>query len=246
MQDFEQKVAQAAEAMKDIVGSPRIGIFINSEFEQLAYHLENMDIISCWDIPNFPQSLASNYENMIVGTIQGKTIICIYNNSNNFKGIPEQDIKFSIELLNKIGIKSIIFTSAIETTDNKFDLGDLVLIKEHIDISGKKYDFSKAEMLELARAMAQILNIDLKEATYKDRQKVDETKNNGVHGCKVTGISTIDEIYMADQYNISILEISYIISLADNFITQDSKTSFKLKQAKENLMTLFKEIIAVL
>lgn len=246
MQDFEQKVAQAAEAMKDIVGSPRIGIFINSEFEQLAYHLENMDIISCWDIPNFPQSLASNYENMIVGTIQGKTIICIYNNSNNFKGIPEQDIKFSIELLNKIGIKSIIFTSAIETTDNKFDLGDLVLIKEHIDISGKKYDFSKAEMLELARAMAQILNIDLKEATYKDRQKVDEIKNNGVHGYKVTGISTIDEIYMADQYNMNILEISYIISLVDNFITQDSKTSFKLKQAKENLMTLFKEIIAVL
>lgn len=246
MQDFEQKVTQAAEAIKGIVGSPRIGIFINSEFEQLAYHLENMDIISCWDIPNFPQSLGHNYENMIVGTIQGKTIICIYNNSNNFENISKQDIKFSIELLNKIGIKSIIFTSAIEAMDNKFDLGDLVLVKEHIDTSGERYDFSKVEMLELARAMAQILNIDLKEATYKDRQKADEIKNTGVHCCKVTGISTIDEIYMADQYNMNILEISYIISLVDNFITQDSKISFKLKQAKENLMLLFKEIIAVL
>lgn len=244
MQDFEQKVTQAAEAIKGIVGSPRIGIFINSEFEQLAYHLENMDIISCWDIPNFPQSLAHNYENMIVGTIQGKTIICIYNNSNNFKGIPEQDIKFSIELLNKIGIKSIIFTSAIEAMDNKFDLGDLALIKEHIDTSGERYDFSKAEMLELARAMAQILNIDLKEATYKDKKKANEIENTNVY--RITGNSPIDEIYMADQYNMNILEISYIISLVDNFITQDSKTSFKLKQAKENLMTLFKEIIAVL
>lgn len=242
MQDFEQKVAQAAEAMKDIVGSPRIGIFINSEFEQLAYHLENMDIISCWDIPNFPQTLASNYENMIIGTIQGKTIICIYN--NNFEKASKQDIKFYIELFKKIGIKSIIFTSAIEAIDNKFDFGDLVLIKEHIDISGEKYDFNKDEMLELARAMAQLLNIDLKEATYKDKQKANEIENTNVY--RVTGNSPIDEIYMADQYNMNILEISYIISLVDNFITQDSKTSFKLKQAKENLMTLFKEIIAVL
>lgn len=242
MQDFEQKVAQAAAAMKDIVGSPRIGIFINSEFEQLAYHLENMDIISCWDIPNFPQTLASNYENMIIGTIQGKTIICIYN--NNFEKTSKQDIKFSIELFKKIGIKSIIFTSAIEAIDNKFDFGDLVLIKEHIDISGEKYDFNKEEMLELARAMAQLLNIDLKEATYKDKQKANEIENTNVY--RVTGNSPIDEIYMADQYNMNILEISYIISLIDNFITQDSKTSFKLKQAKENLMTLFKEIIAVL
>lgn len=242
MQDFEQKVAQAAAAMKDIVGSPRIGIFINSEFEQLAYHLENMDIISCWDIPNFPQTLASNYENMIIGTIQGKTIICIYN--NNFEKTSKQDIKFSIELLKKIGIKSIIFTSALETIDNKFDFGDLILIKEHIDISGEKYDFNKDEMLELARAMAQLLNIDLKEATYKDKQKANEIENTNVY--RVTGNSPIDEIYMADQYNMNILEISYIISLVDNFITQDSKTSFKLKQAKENLMTLFKEIIAVL
>lgn len=242
MQDFEQKVAQAAAAMKDIVGSPRIGIFINSEFEQLAYHLENMDIISCWDIPNFPQTLASNYENMIIGTIQGKTIICIYN--NNFEKTSKQDIKFSIELFKKIGIKSIIFTSAIEAIDNKFDFGDLVLIKEHIDISGEKYDFNKEEMLELARAMAQLLNIDLKEATYKDKQKANEIENTNVY--RVTGNSPIDEIYMADQYNMNILEISYIISLVDNFITQDSKTSFKLKQAKENLMTLFKEIIAVL
>lgn len=246
MQGFEQKVAQAAEAMKDIVGSPRIGIFINSEFEQLAYYLESMDIISCWDIPNFPQSLASNYENMIVGTIQGKTIICIYNNGNSFENISKQDIRFSIELLNKIGIKSIIFTSAIESIDNKFDMGDLVLIKEHIDISGEKYDFSKEEMLELARAMAQILNIDLKEATYKDKQKINEIKNNNVYDCKVTGSSTTDEIYMANQYDMNILEISYIINLVDNFITQDSKTSLKLKQAKENLMILFKEIIAVL
>lgn len=242
MQDFEQKVAQAAAAMKDIVGSPRIGIFINSEFEQLAYHLENMDIISCWDIPNFPQTLASNYENMIIGTIQGKTIICIYN--NNFEKASKQDIKFYIELFKKIGIKSIIFTSAIEAIDNKFDFGDLVLIKEHIDISGEKYDFNKDEMLELARAMAQLLNIDLKEATYKDKQKANEIENTNVY--RVTGNSPIDEIYMADQYNMNILEISYIISLVDNFITQDSKTSFKLKQAKENLMTLFKEIIAVL
>lgn len=242
MQDFEQKVAQAAAAMKDIVGSPRIGIFINSEFEQLAYHLENMDIISCWDIPNFPQTLASNYENMIIGTIQGKTIICIYN--NNFEKTSKQDIKFSIELFKKIGIKSIIFTSAIEAIDNKFDFGDLVLIKEHIDISGEKYDFNKDEMLELARAMAQLLNIDLKEATYKDKQKANEIENTNVY--RVTGNSPIDEIYMANQYNMNILEISYIISLVDNFITQDSKTSFKLKQAKENLMTLFKEIIAVL
>lgn len=242
MQDFEQKVAQAAAAMKDIVGSPRIGIFINSEFEQLAYHLENMDIISCWDIPNFPQTLASNYENMIIGTIQGKTIICIYN--NNFEKASKQDIKFYIELFKKIGIKSIIFTSAIEAIDNKFDFGDLVLIKEHIDISGEKYDFNKDEMLELARAMAQLLNIDLKEATYKDKQKANEIENTNVY--RVTGSSPIDEIYMADQYNMNILEISYIISLVDNFITQDSKTSFKLKQAKENLMTLFKEIIAVL
>lgn len=242
MQDFEQKVAQAAAAMKDIVGSPRIGIFINSEFEQLAYHLENMDIISCWDIPNFPQTLASNYENMIIGTIQGKTIICIYN--NNFEKASKQDIKFYIELFKKIGIKSIIFTSAIEAIDNKFDFGDLVLIKEHIDISGEKYDFNKDEMLELARAMAQLLNIDLKEATYKDKQKANEIENTNVY--RVTGNSPIDEIYMADQYNMNILEISYIISLVDNFITQDSETSFKLKQAKENLMTLFKEIIAVL
>lgn len=250
MLDFEQKVAEAVQSIKDIVGSPRIGIFINSEFEQLAYDLEVIDIISCFEIPNFPQSLMYNYENMIVGTIQGKPIICVYSNRNNYKQT-EQDIKFSIEMLKKIGIQSIIFTNAIEAIDKKFNLGDLVLVKDHINIFGQRYNFNKQEMLEMAKAIAEILDIDLKETTYGDKPKNNTSINDSIsnlytYGCNAVGTSTIDEICIANQYNINILEISYIINLANTFVTEDSQILSKLNQAKENLMTLFKEIIAVL
>jgi len=247
MQDFEQKVTQAAQSIKDMVGSPRIGIFINSKFEPLAYNLEGVDIISCFEIPNFPQSLMYNYENMIFGTIQGKPIICVYNNCNNYKQT-KQDIKFSIEMLKKIGVQSIIFTNAVEGTEKEFNLGDLVLVKDHINIFGQRYNFNKQEMLELAKTMAQILDIDLKETTYGDKPKDYISTNNinnlYTYGCNATGSATIDEICIANQYDINILEISYIINLANTFIQED--TSATLEQAKENLMMLFKEIIAVL
>lgn len=214
MAEFDTEIAQAANIIKNLAGEPKILMFIDSEFRELIYEIENVDVIDYAEIPNIPESFIGFSQGLIVGNLQGKTVICTHGSICHLEEFTTKDLEFSMKLLSEIGIKSLIVANAENNKNQNFNVGDLVIVN----------DLSEAEMIEIATAIAQMLDIDIKEGLYKKQMY-------------------LSDFTLASKCGIGMLDLSYIL---DKNNAEDSETVYKVKKSRENLAYLIKEIVAVL
>lgn len=261
--DFEKMIDESLKSIKDIAGEPRIAIIPGFELGELVYEIENLDIIDYCEIPNLPQPLVEACGNLIVGNIQGKRVICIQNDFKNFQRCSEKEIKFCIMLLKKMGVKFLIISNPVVSINKDFNLGDLIIIKNHIDISGNDIVYeqsdiaklNKQDMLELAETIAEIIGIDIREGIYGDimfdQYGYEKLKLSYPLDCDIIGISTLSEIIIANSYGMNVLEISCITDILDDMYILDNKIKHfeqnkTYQKSREEIIALVKEIIAVL
>lgn len=212
MLDFKEKIEKLEsieefEAIKNIANNPRIGMILDCNFGDLTYEIEDVDIIACCEIPNFPEPFVKKYENIIIGNLQGRRVICTQSNNSYSEKYSIEDIAFYMKLLQYIGTKSLIVATTVKNISKNFNLDDLI-IKSHIN--------SSEETIEMVKAIAEMLNINVKQYTYE-----------------------APEVLISNDYAINVLEISCITNIESN-LTSD------LQKSKYEFITLVKEIVAVL
>lgn len=212
MLDFKEKIEKLEsieefEAIKNIANNPRIGMILDCNFGDLTYEIEDVDIIACCEIPNFPEPFVKKYENIIIGNLQGRRVICTQSNNSYSEKYSIEDITFYMKLLQYIGTKSLIVATTVKNISKNFNLDDLI-IKSHIN--------SSEETIEMVKAIAEMLNINVKQYTYE-----------------------APEVLISNDYAINVLEISCITNIESN-LTSD------LQKSKYEFITLVKEIVAVL
>lgn len=157
MLDFKEKTNEAFETIKNIANAPRIGMILDFDFRDLTYDIEDVDIISCHEISDFPDFFSEKYENIIIGNLQGKKVICTQANNSHLEKCSIEDITFYIKLLQYIGTKSLIMATTVK--NKNFSLGDLII---------KSYINSSQEMIEMVTAIAQMFNMNVIQYSYKD------------------------------------------------------------------------------
>lgn len=159
MLDFEEKTNKAFETIKNIANAPRIGMILDSDFRDLTYDIEDVDIISCHEISDFPNFFSEKYESIIIGNLQGKKVICTQANNSYLEKCSIEDIKFYVELLKYIGAKSLIMATTVK--NENLSLGDLII---------KSYINSSEEMIEMVKAIAEMFNMNVIQHPYEDLQ----------------------------------------------------------------------------
>lgn len=212
MLDFKEKIEKLEsieefEAIKNIANNPRIGMILDCNFGELTYEIEDVDIIACCEIPNFPEPFVKKYENIIIGNLQGRRVICTQSNNSYSEKYSIEDIAFYMKLLQYIGTKSLIVATTVKNISKNFNLDDLII---------KSYINSSEETIEMVKAIAEMLNINVKQYTYE-----------------------APEVLISNDYAINVLEISCITNIESN-LTSD------LQKSKYEFITLVKEIVAVL
>ena len=134
-----QKASESASFIREkIKTNPKIAIILGSGLGSLADEIyEDRIEIPYYTIPNFPVSKVEGHGNkLIAGKIYGKDVIVMQGRFHYYEGYDMDAVTFPIRVFALLGIEQLIVSNAAGGINKKFKAQDLMIIKDHINISG--------------------------------------------------------------------------------------------------------------
>ncbi|KAK3086270.1 hypothetical protein FSP39_016063 [Pinctada imbricata] len=105
---------------------PTIGIVCGSGIGGLADVVEDAEVIKYGEIPGFAVSTVPGHKGQLVfGTLQGKSVVLM-----------QGRIALPIRVMHVMGVKMLILTNAAGGLNESFNVGDIMVIKDHINMPG--------------------------------------------------------------------------------------------------------------
>ena len=240
---FEQ-VQEAAAYVRERIGEePRIGIILGSGLGGIAEVIEDKHVIPYGDIPHFVCSTAPGHKGQFVaGRFGGKLVICMQGRLHFYEGHALSDIIFPVRVMKLLGVRSLIVTNAAGGVNTGFQVGDLMLIEDHINFMGTNpligpnaaefgprfCDMSYTYTPSLRRAAedaAEKLGISLRRGVYlgctgPSYETPAEIRAFRTLGADAVGMSTVPEVIAASHCGLKVLAFSLITNMAAGVLDQ--------------------------
>ena len=220
--------------------SPETGIILGSGLGSLGEKIENPTYIDYKDIDGFPVSTAPGHKGrFIVGTLSGRPVICMQGRFHFYEGYDMKDIVLPVRLMHLLGVKNLIVTNAAGGINKDFNVGDLMLINDHINFMGTNVligknderfgvrfpDMSYAynpDLRALAKKCAEAVGVEVKDGVYigctgPSYETPAEIRAFRVLGADAVGMSTVPEVIVAAHSGLKVLGISCITNFAAGF-----------------------------
>lgn len=244
MKTIISNIQESADYIRAKVGhKPTIAIILGSGLGDLADEIQNSVKIPYTGIPHFPISTVVGHEGqLVIGELEGKTILAMQGRFHYYEGYPMTDVTYAIRVMKMIGIEQLIVTNAAGAVDPSFVPGDLMLITDHINLSGSNPligrnmehfgvrfpDLSNAYSLGLrniALEVAKEEEIDLKEGVYTfmsgpTYETPAEVRMVRLMGGDAVGMSTAPEVIVAVHSGIEVVGISCLTNMAAGILNQ--------------------------
>lgn len=216
---------------------PKIGIILGSGLGPLAEQIEGATIIPYSEIPNFAQSEAVGHANeLVIGQLAGKTILAMKGRFHYYEGFSPQEITFPVHVMKALGIENLIITNACGAINTDFEPGDLMLIEDHLNLTGQT-PFRGPNNDELGPRftdLSAVYSKDLQAIAVEVATEQDLTLHKGVYawwtgpayetpaeirmirtlGADAVGMSTVPEAMVAAYYGLNTLGISCLTNMA--------------------------------
>lgn len=216
---------------------PEVGLILGSGLGDYANKIENPIVIPYADIPGFPVSLVQGHQNQFVlGECQGKRVIAMQGRFHFYEGIAQSQIAIPVRIMNQLGAHSLIITNAAGGVNVNYKPGDLMLIEDHINLSGGNpligknddefgprfpdmSDVYDQELRDSIKRLAGEQGIPLQEGVYLMMsgpcyETKAEIRMARALGADAVGMSTVPEAMVANHCKMVIVGISCITNMA--------------------------------
>ena len=251
---------------------PSVGIVLGSGLGSFTAEMTIEKEIPYGDIPHFPVSTVEGHSGkLIIGVLGGKKVIAMAGRFHFYEGYSVEEVVFPIRVMKFLGIQTLLISNAAGGMNTSFEVGDLMVIKDHISLFtanpliGKNIDalgprfpdmsepYSKT-LIATAHSIAAANSIDLKEGVYcgvtgPTFETRAEYKLLHIIGGDAVGMSTVQEVIAAVHMGMTVFAISVITDLGireeENKITH-AEVLEAASNAEPKLTFLFKELIAQL
>ncbi|KUO50518.1 MAG: purine-nucleoside phosphorylase [Desulfitibacter sp. BRH_c19] len=223
--------------LNSITDKPDIGIILGSGLGVMAEEIKNKTTLPYNKIPHFPITTVEGHKGqMIVGDFEGKKVVAMQGRFHYYEGYSMADVVYPVRVMGQLGIKNLIITNAAGGINLDFQPGDLMVIKDHINLMGvnplmgknighlgeRFPDMSEAYNLalrEIALATAKDLTIDVRKGVYAavtgpSYETPAEIRYLRSIGADAVGMSTVPETIAANHMGIKVLGISCITNMA--------------------------------
>ncbi|GAU92703.1 hypothetical protein RvY_04751 [Ramazzottius varieornatus] len=220
---------------------PSLAIICGSGLGGLADLLTDTDSIEYDDIPFFPISTVHGHVGRLVfGMLNEVSVVCMQGRFHFYEGWAMQNIAIPVRVFKLLGVQTIIVTNASGAVNPDYKVGDIMLIKDHINLPGMiganplmglndarwgprfpalslAYD---RQLLQLARKVALGIGFgeDLREGVYMmvsgpTFETVAEARAGRILGADCMGMSTAPEVIVAKHCGMRVLGISLITNI---------------------------------
>jgi purine-nucleoside phosphorylase len=219
---------------------PTVGLVLGSGLSSLADAVSPADDVAVEEIPHWPQStVAGHAGSLVLGQLEGKEILVMQGRVHFYEGYAIDRVTLPARLMSLLGVETMIVTNAAGGINDTFAPGDLMLIRDHLNLPGMAghnplrgpndetagprfpdmtapYD---AQLRGMAHETAVELDFALQEGVYAfvagpSYETPAELRFLRRAGADAVGMSTVPEVIVARHAGIRVLGISTITNLA--------------------------------
>jgi len=247
------------------IRDPEIGIILGSGLNDFADRMEDPVVISYDDIPNMQSGKVSDHRGQLVyGEYKGKRIVMLAGRFHYYESGDMQKASYPARVLVSLGVKRFIITNAAGCINTEWKAGSLMLIKDHINLSGNNpligdnlqefgprfpdmtYAYDR-ELREKLKAAAAAEGIDLCEGVYAmftgpSFETPAEIIFARTIGADAAGMSTVPEAIIANHAGCEIIGISLLSNMAAGVLDQPL-TSEEVTEAGIQAKEVFTKVV---
>lgn len=261
---------QASQYIQERINiKPKIGLILGSGLGVLADEIENAVYIPYGEIPGFPQSTVEGHAGrLVIGRLEGKEVIAMQGRFHYYEGYSLDLVTLPVRVMKKLGVEQILVTNAAGGINTRFSPGDLMIINDHINFTGRNPligpndeqmgvrfpDMSQAydaELRALAKEVAEELGISVQEGVYvgvvgPSYETPAEIRMLRTLGADAVGMSTVPEVIVAVHSGMKVLGISCISNMAAGILDKPlnhEEVVATAEQVKEKFLKLVKGIL---
>jgi len=237
MRTDRQLVIETANYLKQhIPHTPSIGFLTGTG---LCETLDTLDVLSRFEysqLPNFPVSTVESHKGtLIYGTLSDKHILMMQGRFHLYEGYSPAQVTFPIRVMQELGVRTLILSNAAGGINLNFSAGDIMIIKDHINLTGKNpltgpnddtwgirfpdmcevYDPS---LIALTQQIAEKTGIFIQSGVYAglsgpSLETPAETRFLKIIGSDAVGFSTVMEAIAGVHAGMKILGLSLITNI---------------------------------
>ena len=260
-QDYEE----ARDVALKQIGGAETAIVLGSGLGDYAEEFEDLKEIRYRDIPHFPVSTAPGHAGKLIsGSKAGKRVLIMSGRMHMYEGVRLDQIIFPVRVLKLMGVRNLILTNAAGGVNESFRPGDLMLITDYINLTGKSPltgpnesmfgprfpDMSNVFSRELrltALESAKEISLDLRQGVYcwmpgPCYETPAEIRMIRTLGADAVGMSTVPEAMAAVHAGVNTLGISCITNMAAGILDQPI-THQEVLEVGKKVQTSFRALL---
>jgi purine-nucleoside phosphorylase len=245
---YERRIETAWQALgpaRDF--HPSTGIILGSGLGHFAERVGGAEV-AFTSIPGFPRPTVQGHS----GTFRiSASLAVMAGRIHYYEGHPMDDVVLPVFLLHRLGVKTLIVTNAAGGANRSYSPGDLVLIRDHVNLMGahplrgpnpglgpRFPDMTNAYHPEL-RALAQAAAPSrLAEGVYAafsgpTYETPAEVRMAVAIGADLVGMSTVPEVIAAAYLGMRVLGISCVTNMAAGILPQPLDHAEVIARGKE-------------
>lgn len=246
---------------RKVKASPRIGIILGSGLGEFTGKVEGK-IIPFSEIKGIPGSCIKGQEGIVK---IGDECAVFAGRYHYYEGYTLPEVVLPVFILHKLGVEQMIITNAAGGINPSFAIGDLVLIRDHINLLGDNAlrgpyeeqqgvqfpDMTDAYSKKLMDIAKNNNVCTFKEGVYAalpgpNYETPAEVRMLQKLGADMVGMSTVPEVIAASSLSLEVLGISCIVNMAAGICDRKLTHEEVIRTGKKAGQTLSSFLISFL
>lgn len=269
MENILDKINESAQFIKsNIPYDADVAVVLGSGLGEFAEELNDASVLQYKDIPNFPVSTVLGHAGRLVTGKVGSTKVMVMQGRFHFyEGYTMKEVTFPIRVMSCLGIKKLVLTNAAGGINTEFVPGDLMVIKDHINLTmnnpliGKNLDTFGPRFPDMSHVYSLRLIDKLKEIykrnginfvsgvyaclTGPSFETPAEIRMLRAMGADAVGMSTVPEAIVGKHCGMEICGISCITNMAAGILDRPLSHQ-EVMDTSNSVKGVFKKVLSQL
>jgi purine-nucleoside phosphorylase len=236
---FKEKAADTADFLRSRIDRPaQAGVLTGTGLGEATGALRVSTSIAYKDIPHFPVSTVQGHAGrLLFGELAGRPVMVMQGRCHLYEGYSPDEIVFPVRVMQELGLRRLVVTNAAGGLHPAYAPGDLMLITDHINLTGENPLVGPNEdswgprfpdmtgaydrgLLRRAANAAGAVGLTVHQGVYAglkgpSLETPAEARFLKAIGAQAVGFSTVHEVIAAVHGGMKVLGVSVITNVND-------------------------------
>ncbi len=131
------QVAKAADKVGARLGRAPIGLVLGSGLSECLDNLEHPQVMPFGEIPGMPRPTTVGHPGAVIYGFQNDVpVLALSGRIHMYEGRTEREVAMGVRLLSLLGVHTLVVTSAVGSVDTTLLPGHMMIVEDHINMSG--------------------------------------------------------------------------------------------------------------